>query len=126
ISVVTQEFMDDFGLNSLEEISSYAANLGVDLLETRAEPNPGYLSGLETDTRLTVRGHTASRSMDFFEANIPIDSYNIGRFELSSGPNSILFGLGNPGGTANITTKIAGLDRNRTSVRMRFGDWNIQ
>lgn len=45
--------------------------------------------------------------MDFFEAGIAIDNYNTERFELSSGPNSILFGFGSPGGRVNIMTKRA-------------------
>lgn len=126
IMVVTPEFISDFGLNSIEEITSYAANLGVDMLENRSDPNPGFISGLGPDTRLTIRGLEASSAMDFFEATFPVDSYNVERLEVSSGPNSILFGFGNPGGLVNVMTKSAKTDRMRTGLRMQFGDWDHQ
>lgn len=64
--------------------------------------------------------------MDFFTATTPIDSYNTERFEVSSGPNSILFGFGNPGGLVNVMTTSAKIDRTRSDVRLQFGDWNLQ
>jgi len=126
IQVITPEFMADFGLNSLEDIAAYGPNMGVDYLETRSDPNPSFISGVGPDTRVRVRGLEASAAMDFFNAVTPIDSYNTERLEVSSGPNSILFGFGNPGGLVNVTTKRAAFDRNRTGLRAQFGDWNFQ
>jgi outer membrane receptor for ferric coprogen and ferric-rhodotorulic acid len=126
IQVITPEFMADFGLNSLEDIAAYGPNMGVDYLETRSDPNPAFISGVGADTRVRVRGLEASAAMDFFNSLTPIDSYNTERLEVSSGPNSILFGFGNPGGLVNVTSKRAASDRTRTSFRAQFGDWSLQ
>ncbi|MBL9201272.1 MAG: hypothetical protein JNL39_12240, partial [Opitutaceae bacterium] len=75
------------------------------------------------DTRIRIRGLSASTALDFFETGIPIDTYNTERLELSSGPNSILFGFGSPGGLVNVMTKRAQLTRPRTALRTQAGQW---
>src|SRR4030095_3481788 len=51
------------------------------------------------------------------------DSYNTERFEMSRGPNSILFGDGQIGGVATTATKVPRLDRNFYAGSARFDDW---
>jgi outer membrane receptor protein involved in Fe transport len=129
IQVVTKEFMEDFGMNSLAEISAYTSNLRPDFRETVPDANPvGVASaGLYiAESRIVIRGLPSFAATDFFRSIYPMDSYNIERFEVASGPNSILFGFGTPGGLINSTTKRAMLDRNRTGVRVRFGSWDFQ
>jgi iron complex outermembrane receptor protein len=124
VMVFTPEFLSDFGVNSLADMVAYAPNMQVDMLDTSADANPQFLGGADLrDTRIRVRGLSASTSLDFFETGIPIDTYNTERLELSSGPNSILFGFGSPGGLVNIMTKRAQLNRNRTAVRFQVGQW---
>ena len=126
IMVVTPEFISDFGGNSLESLTAYGANLEVDFLENRSSPNPGFLGGSDySNPRIRVRGLSASPAMDFFDTTVIIDNYNIERFEISSGPNSILFGLGSPGGLLNASTKKADFLRRRTALRTQFGDWDF-
>ena len=48
------------------------------------------------------------------------------RAEATSGPNSILFGLGSAGGTVSLTGKRAQLHRNRTTAKAQFGSWDFQ
>ena len=103
---------------------AYAPNMAVDMLDTAADANPQFLGGADyRDSRIRVRGLSASTSQDFFETGIPIDAYNTERVELSSGPNSILFGFGSPGGLVNIMTKRAQTNRNRTAFRTQMGQW---
>lgn len=124
VMVFTPEFMSDFSVNSLADMVAYAPNMAVDMLDTAADANPQFLGGADyRDSRIRVRGLSASTSQDFFETGIPIDAYNTERVELSSGPNSILFGFGSPGGLVNIMTKRAQANRNRTSIRTQFGQW---
>lgn len=124
VMVFTPEFMSDFGVNSLADMVAYAPNMAVDMLDTSADANPQFLGGADyRDTRIRVRGLSASTSQDFFETGIPIDAYNTERVELSSGPNSILFGFGSPGGLVNIMTKRAQVNRTRTSVRAQTGQF---
>ncbi len=124
VMVFTPEFLSDFGANSLADIVGYAPNMQLDMLDTSADANPQFLGGSDLkDTRIRVRGLSASTAVDFFETSIAIDNYNTERFELSSGPNSILFGFGSPGGLVNIMTKRAQLNRNRTALRLQMGEW---
>lgn len=125
VMVFTPEFLADFGANALADIVGYAPNMQVDMLDTSADASPQFLGGADLkDTRIRVRGLSASTALDFFETNIAIDNYNTERFELSSGPNSILFGFGAPGGLVNILTKRAQLDRTRTTLRTQVGEWS--
>ncbi len=126
VMVFTPEFMSDFSATGLADIIGYAPNMQVDMLDTAADASPQFIGGSDlTDTRIRVRGLSASTALDFFETSIAIDNYNTERLELSSGPNSILFGFGQSGGLVNIMTKSANLNRNRTAVRTQFGEWNF-
>src|SRR5439155_3767594 len=51
--------------------------------------------------------------------------YNVERAELASGPNSILFGLGAPGGTVAMGGKRVQLNRNKTSLKTMQGSWEF-
>lgn len=125
VMVFTPEFLADFGATGLADIIGYAPNMQVDMLDTSADANPQFIGGADMkDTRIRVRGLSASTALDFFETNLAIDNYNTERFELSSGPNSILFGFGSPGGLVNILTKRAQLLRNRTSLKTQVGEWS--
>ena len=126
VMVFTPEFLSDFNSNSLADIIGYSPNMQIDMLDTAADANPQFVGGSDlTDTRIRVRGLSASTALDFFETSIAIDTYNTERLELSSGPNSILFGFGQSGGLVNIMTKSAQLNRNRTAMRAQFGQWNF-
>lgn len=125
VMVFTPEFLSDFSATSLADIIGYAPNMQVDMLDTSADANPQFLGGSDLrDTRIRVRGLSASTAQDFFETGVPMDIYNIERLELSSGPNSILFGFGSPGGLVNVMTKQAQLNRTRSSLRAQIGQWS--
>ncbi len=125
VMVFTPEFLADFGANSIADIIGYAPNMQVDMLDTSADANPQFLGGADLrDTRIRVRGLSASTAQDFFETGIPIDVYNTERLELSSGPNSILFGFGAPGGLVNVMNKRAQVRRNCTAFRTQLGQWS--
>lgn len=68
VMVFTPEFMSDFNVTSLEDMVAYAPNMAVDMLDTSADANPQFLGGSDLrDTRIRVRGLSASTSVDFFE-----------------------------------------------------------
>jgi hypothetical protein len=50
---------------------------------------------------------------------VPLDPISSDSIEISRGPNSSLFGLGNASGTANTVPATANLSRNRTQVQTR-------
>jgi outer membrane receptor protein involved in Fe transport len=65
------------------------------------------------DSANTSRGNFASNS------SIPMDAYNVDAVEISRGPNSNIFGLGNTSGTVNIINSQANLTRQITSAMLR-------
>lgn len=75
---------------------------------TAAPPWIGSASALRYPTR------------NYFRWYVTSDSYNTERLEFARGPNSILFGDGNPGGISTTWTKQALFER-RSSVQMRTG-----
>lgn len=54
----------------------------------------------------------------------PRDASNVERIEVLKGPNSALFGRGEPGGTVNIVTKKPVLEKTFGSFAVSGGSWN--
>ena len=109
MSVITSEMLRDMGATSFYDV--------VDFLPSTFSygTNEGDVSanGLRTGSPFVVRGYRSdSLSTNFFTANFPVDSYNTDRMTFTRGPNAILFGIGNPGGTVDITNNKADLRRN--------------
>ncbi len=66
---------------------------------------------------ITAGGFAASSS-------IPIDTYNIDAVEIVRGPNSNLAGLSDAGGTVNLVTGRANLNRESTNVTARVDSYD--
>lgn len=125
ISAFTPEFLSDIAATSLQDMMAYAANAEFESEDaTNGFNNPEGRMAITTDYRFRLRGMTAGASRDFVESSIPVDLYNVERAELASGPNSILFGLGNAGGNVALTGKRANASRRRTQVSNVVGSWN--
>ena len=73
-----------------------------------------------------MRGIAAGSSRDFVDSSIPVDLFNVERAEVSSGPNSILFGLGQAGGTVSLTAKRANLSQGKTTLSNVIGSWRLE
>lgn len=132
ISVVTSQFLLDTGSTNARDFLVYTTN-------TEAGGFEGNFSGVDTGNRFSsaesllqspqnstrVRGLAgADLTRDFFLTNIPLDSYNTERVDISRGANAILFGLGSPAGIINNQLKSAQLGRNSwafSSAIGRFG-----
>lgn len=127
ISVFTPEFLSDIAANSVTEMLEYATNVEPEF----SDANQGFGVGNMTSPDVNVqefrmRGMGASVSTDLVENNSVSDNYNIERVELSSGPNSVLFGLGEAGGLVALSTKRANLHRDKGTLRAQFGSWKRQ
>ena len=59
----------------------------------------------------TTGGGASGRTVNFFSYIYEIDTYNTERIEFARGPNSILFGLGQAGGSFNIASRTADVRR---------------
>lgn len=131
ISVVTPEMLEDLGASSAEELLVYTVsteiggatgNFGGSAVaagdesanrESRANP--------ESNNR--VRGLSKAQSTrDYFLTEFKFDSYNSSGITLSRGPNSILFGIGEPGGIIENSLKKASLSKDFGTISLRIGN----
>ncbi|MEZ5277927.1 MAG: hypothetical protein R3F07_16215 [Opitutaceae bacterium] len=102
IEVLTMDFMDDYGLNSIEDAAKYTVNVesGDDITLGNGLP------GSTGSGTVRIRGLAApTNSREFFGSLMPSDNYNIDRLTVASGPNSILFGTGSPAGVIDSSLK---------------------
>ena len=126
VSVFTKEFLSDFGLTNLEEMMSYSANFEKDFEDSNAGFNAPSQRGASAATPpFRVRGIIGSFAVDLIESAVPQDNYNVERVEVSSGPNSVLFGLGQAGGIVSLTSKTATAQRDTGSMKGTVGSWNF-
>lgn len=132
ISVLTEDFFNDTGATDAETVLSYALNMevsgtqgnfagasgsavqSVDVTETRRNPQAN---------GQRVRGLAkASLTRGFFLTDIPFDDYNTSRVTINRGPNSLLFGIGEPGGIIDQGLKEATFGLNTGEVGLRLGE----
>jgi hypothetical protein len=130
VSVVTSQFLLDTGATDNTSLLQSLGGTEVGGVNGNfASPGPGSSSAVLTedtihpseDTR--IRGLAAAdNTHDFFPSDIPWDSYNIDRIDVSRGPNAILFGEGSPAGIINAGSKSAEFN-NSGNLDLRFGSW---
>jgi len=125
ISVFTKEFLDDTAITDLSELLRYTVNAEMNTNENQSvsEQNPVVNAQSLTPTILN-RGLTASLGLDYFTSITPTDPYRAGRIEDSRGPNSIIFGVGAPGGLINQSSRIAEFTRDTAQLRYSYGSWD--
>lgn len=123
VSVYTEDFLQDIDATSVEEILTYTTS-------TEGGGQQGNYAGY-TDSTDGVRGDPsgvnriralseATRTRDFFESDIPTDTYNFTNLTISRGPNAILAGMGAPGGVIDSALKQANF-KDSGQIRFRFG-----
>ncbi|MSU48067.1 MAG: hypothetical protein EXS37_03090 [Opitutus sp.] len=106
VAEITLTLMQDLSLTNVQDLIDYAPN--------SSSYNGG---GLNSDPQgnnglfgpnYSVRGLlVTSVSRDFINTRAADDAYNSEQFSFTRGPNSILFGIGNPGGIMNSISKRA-------------------
>lgn len=134
VSVLTSEFMDDLGATNIAGALAFVAGAETDATfhnESLAAlgGNNGYVGGDFGDNnnasdRIRVRGlGAASITQNFIEVLGSTDRYNTDRTEFLRGANSVLFGLAQPAGLVNSSTKLANLRNNRNSLEAKFDNF---
>ena len=121
ISIISADMMADFGALNFNDVLDFLPSTA------RYQSNEGDLdnNGQRTGTPFTVRGFRSdSLTTNFFTALTPIDSYNTSRLTFTRGPNSILFGVGNPGGGLDIVTNRPDLNKNAHSLSLRIDSFD--
>ncbi len=139
ITVVTKQQMEDTGSLDINDVFKYEAstegsNSYTPVITDRGTAKDaigGYSLGNDGSTTTNaqanrVRGLTApDAAINNFPTNnrIPFDAYNVQSIEITRGPNSLLFGLGTPGGIVNQTAAQAVLNRDSGSVSVRTDNY---
>jgi iron complex outermembrane receptor protein len=127
VSAFTPEFLADIAATNLEEMLAHATNIEIDVEDANAGFNNPQGRGADgNDYQFRMRGSPAGASRDFVESSVPVDLYNVERAEVASGPNSILFGLGQAGGLVSLSGKKANLNRTRTTLKSMLGSWSYE
>ncbi len=126
VSVYTEEFLADIGVQNIEDILAYTAS-------TEGGGVNGNFSGITGESSDAARDDpsgvnrvralaTATRTRDYFASDIPSDTYNFGALTISRGPNAVLAGIGSAGGIIDSALRQAGFKDNNQLV-VRVGDF---
>ena len=125
LSIITKDFLIDTGATDGESLLANIGSVEVGgVLGNFSDVNDSDSTNatrLNPQSSQRIRGlSSASTTRDYFTTNIPFDSYNTSRVEVNRGPNSVLFGLGSPGGVINNSTNVARIGNNSGEVSFRF------
>lgn len=134
IQVVTKDFMRDVNAKDLTtllvhtlgtEVAGAGGNFSGATVQSTFVDFETQLGNASPNTR--IRGLIgADTARDFFITNVPLDGYNVERVEINRGANSLLFGLGSPGGILNYSLARAETHKNKTEVEYQFGSESSQ
>ncbi|HEY0946562.1 MAG TPA: TonB-dependent receptor plug domain-containing protein [Opitutaceae bacterium] len=127
ISVVTSQFLQDTGARNTQDLLVYTPSTEVGGIRGNYSGMGGGTTFSETANLLRpanntrVRGlDSADNTRDYFLTEIPWDGYIVDRVDLQRGPNSILFGVGSPGGIVNSSLNTATY-KNENKIENRVG-----
>lgn len=126
VSVYTEEFLTDIGVQNLEDILTYTTG-------TEGGGINGNFTGISGESSDAAREDpssvnrvralaTATRTRDYFPTDIPSDTFNFGTLTVSRGPNAVLAGIGSAGGVIDATMRQATYKDNNQIV-VRVGDY---
>jgi len=119
-SVLTREFIDALGVSDVTEAAAWTTNASF----AKDDGRSTQFGRVGFNDLVTFRGVAANRAnINFFPVHFDYDSYNLERFDFARGPNSILFGTGSVGGSANGLYKEARTDKHIRDVSLRVGSW---
>ena len=117
-SAFTAEFLNDVGITNTDDLARYMLSTEYDFGENSA-PGQNFLASSSTRS-LRMRGLPGGTvAVNFFKSDFPADTFSTERIDQARGPNSILFGIGSPGGLINVTNKRALLGKNAASVAVQ-------
>ena len=122
VSVFTEEFLQDLAITDIDQLIDYSVGTQLDLQDSNAGSDANnHIGGANIVRRFDIRGIRASESLDYFRSITPNDSYRIGRYDESRGPNGILFGVSSAGGLINQSSILASTHRDSGRLSYQFG-----
>lgn len=113
----TEQFFQDVAITSTDELARYMLSTEYDWGEDNG-PGQNFINGSTRQVRMRGLGG-GTVSVNFFKSDFPTDTFNTERIDQSRGPNSVLFGIGSPGGIVNATTKRALFGKNAVAVTVQ-------
>jgi iron complex outermembrane recepter protein len=125
ISVITSEFISDIGAFQIEEALNYAVNIEFFRDDDREAINGN--ANFQGYQAVRTRGLDSSRSRNFFTLSgraVPDEMAFVDRIEDSRGPNSVMFGIAQPGGMLNTGTKQAQGNRAFRKLSATYGSYD--
>jgi outer membrane receptor for ferric coprogen and ferric-rhodotorulic acid len=135
ITVVTKQQLLDTAAVDINDIFLYEANTEgtgtfTDFSVGRnGDVNDAVQSSPETANRIRgIGAANVSRGNFASDSRIPIDTFNVDAVEISRGPNSNIFGLGNASGTVNVIKSQASLQRDKSDIVTRadsYGGYRV-
>src|SRR5688572_1585498 len=118
-SVLTRDFIEALNITNLTNAQQWT--VGFNEIEDDGRQNQ---FGDGERGRRTFRGVSSNQQqIEFFPAYYDYDSYNLERFDFARGPNSILFGSGSMGGTANGLFKRAQTGKTIRELTTSVSSW---
>ncbi|MBK1875454.1 TonB-dependent receptor plug domain-containing protein [Pelagicoccus mobilis] len=134
VQVVTEEFIDDVGASSLDELLTYTTGTeaaGPSGNASFAEVNSGTArmerSRREPQLNTRVRGLArADLTRDYFQSDLAFHGYNTSTVTINRGPNASLFGLGSPGGIVNATVDQALTNRDMGELNLKWTEFGTK
>ena len=131
ITVATKEFMEDLNVNDATNLLPFLGNIetsGIDGTFSGGNTSNSaiVLEGVNRnpENNNRIRGlASADSSRNYMPTSISFDSYNTDRVTVNRGPNSILFGLGSPGGIVDNAVISPSLV-DRTKLEVTLSSWD--
>jgi outer membrane receptor protein involved in Fe transport len=113
VTVLNQELLDDLGINTTEDLAQVSAAIDTD-------PTSYSLD------QIRIRGFRNSFTrFNGFRRTLPRDGYNISRYDIIKGANSMIFGQASPGGTVNAIPLLANFRKDAGAIAYSFGNKNL-
>lgn len=133
LTVVTKQLLDDTGITDAQQLLLYTTDTEVAGLYGSysgvSARGSGVTSNAEAGRLLNPNSVNRARGLtpmdntrNYFLSEIPWDSFDISRIDISRGPNSFLFGVGSPSGISNYSTNEA-VYKTSGSVEGRVGSY---
>lgn len=128
ISVVTKQQLEDTASVDINDVFKYELSTEGTSQWTDFSVDRGNVTdnvSREPASANRVRGlNAANLAVDGFGVFLPLDTYNVDAVEISRGPNSTVFGLGNTGGGVNIIKGRASLGHETSSFTTRIDSYD--
>lgn len=130
ISIATQEMLKDLGSTDAGSLLAYMANTEIGGLygnysgAENTENGRYFQNEARTDPQANqrVRGiGKAALTRNLFLTDIPFDTFNTERVTINRGANSLLFGIGDPGGVIDNSLKQPNTRKDFGSASLRYG-----